>query len=208
MRPLLGVTLNVVGAISMLPGALSPWAAQDLGVSARNLGLVFTSIGVLSVRVQGGLLGRLTTRVGAEALTRTGTLLLVIALVLIPFLPTVRVALVPLAFYGVGSALFSPSISNLVTRTTGPNERGAVLGVFQGMSSLGRVVGRVAASAKAALARLRLPFRMAATVSLGGVFLVQAPSKLPFVAAITPTVSPDVTADAVSVAAGVGAAAE
>ncbi len=83
-----------------------------------------------------------------------------------------------------------------------------MLGIFPGVSSLGRVVGPVAASAITALAALRFPFCVAATVSLGGVFLVQAPPPRPFVAAIDPTVSPgvspEITADAVSVAPGAG----
>ncbi len=175
LRDLFAVTLIVVGAVSMLQGTFSLFSASHLGVSPRHLGFVFAFIGVLAVGVQGGLIGRLTARFGPELLTRYGTLLVAFSLVLIPFAPNVWIALVPMGLYGIGSALFSPSISALVSRTAGPSERGAVLGVFQGVSSLGRVVGPMAASGVAAVAGLRVPFWVAATISLGGAFMLQAP---------------------------------
>lgn len=175
LRRLLIVTLIVVGAVSMLQGTFSLWAAEDLGVSPRNLGFVFAFIGVIAVTVQGGLMGRLSARYAPETLTRTGILLVVAALVLIPFSPNVWASLAPMALYGLGSALFSPSVSTLVTRTAGATERGAVLGLFQGTASLGRVVGPMAASGIAALAGLRAPFWVAAVVSLGGAVMVHRP---------------------------------
>lgn len=173
LRNLLAVTLIVVGAVSMLQGTFSLWSASRLGVSPRQLGFVFAFIGVLAVGVQAGLIGRLTRHFGAEALTRHGTLLLVVSLILIPFSPNVWIALVPMGLYGVGSALFTPSISTLISQTAGPAERGAVLGLFQGVSSLGRVVGPVAASGISAVAGLRLPFWVAAVVSFGGALLMR-----------------------------------
>lgn len=175
LRQLLAMTLIVVGAVSMLQGTFSLWSAEALGVSPRNLGFVFALIGVLAVTVQGVLIGRLTARFGPERLTRAGTLLVAVSLVLIPFSPNVWVALIPMGLYGIGSALFSPSVSNLVTRTAGPSERGAVLGLFQGVSSLGRVVGPVAASALTAIGGLRIPFWVAAAVTLGGAMMVHTP---------------------------------
>lgn len=206
LRQLLAVTLIVVGALSMLQGTFSLWAAQDLGVSPRQLGLVFAFIGTIAVTVQGGLIGRLSARFGAERLTRTGILLLVTALVFIPLSPNVWLSLVPMAFYGVGSALFSPSVSNLVTRSAGPRERGAVLGLFQGTASLGRVIGPMAASGISALAGLRAPFWVAAAVSLGGVAMLRPVDGVPAVpespAAAKSTGAPDAAdADATESAA-------
>jgi len=172
LRQLLTMTLIVVGAVSMLQGTFSLWAAESLGVSPRNLGFVFSLIGVLAVAVQGGLIGRLTARFGPERLTRAGTFLVSLSLLCIPFSPNVWIALLPMAFYGVGSALFSPSVSNLVTQTAGAGERGAVLGLFQGVSSLGRVVGPVAASGISAIAGLRVPFWVAATITMIGALMI------------------------------------
>ncbi|ODT04022.1 MAG: hypothetical protein ABS52_06450 [Gemmatimonadetes bacterium SCN 70-22] len=183
LRHLLAVTLIVVGAVSMLQGTFSLWAAEGLGVSPRHLGFVFAFIGVIAVTVQGVLMGRLSSRYAPEALTRTGILLVVVALVFIPLAPNVWVSLAPMALYGVGSALFSPSVSTLITRTAGATERGAVLGLFQGTASLGRVVGPMAASGITALAGLRVPFWVAAAVSLGGAVMVHRPGGTPGAAA-------------------------
>ncbi|MFP5355113.1 MAG: MFS transporter [Gemmatimonadota bacterium] len=202
LRQLLAVTLIVVGALSMLQGTFSLWAAEDLGVSPRQLGLVFAFIGTIAVTVQGGLIGRLSARFGAERLTRTGILLLATALVFIPLSPNVWLSLIPMAFYGVGSALFSPSVSSLVTRSAGPRERGAVLGLFQGTASLGRVIGPMAASGVSALAGLRAPFWVAAAVSLGGIAMLRPSGDGP-VATDGPTTATDVGEAA---AVGTGAA--
>ncbi len=172
LRRLLTVTLIVVGAVSMLQGTFSLWAADDLGVSPRNLSFVFAFIGVIAVTVQGVFIGKLSARFGPEQLARTGIVLLVVALVFIPFAPNVWLALLPMGFYGVGSALFSPSISNLITRTAGARERGAVLGLFQGTSSLARVIGPMASSGITALAGLRVPFWVAALVTSVGAVMI------------------------------------
>ena len=174
LRSLLSATLIVMGAVAMLQGTFSMWAAEALGVGPRDLGLVFAFIGVLAVGIQAGLIGRLSQRYGAERLTRVGTALLAVALVFIPLSPTVWVALVPMAVYAVGSAIFSPSISTMVTRAAGPGERGAVMGLFQGVSSLGRVIGPMASSGITAAAGLRVPFWVAAAISFVGVALLPA----------------------------------
>jgi MFS family permease len=82
-------------------------------------------------------------------------------------------SMLPLAIFAIGSAIFTPSISTLVSHTAGSHERGAVMGVFQSSSSLGRVLGPFIASGVAALLGLRWPFVAGAVASLGGMALLR-----------------------------------
>lgn len=173
LRDLMVLTLVVVGAVAMLQSTFSVWGAESLGLSPRTLGVLFGYLGVLSVTVQGGLIGPLTRQYGAERLTRWGIVLLAISLAVTPLASTVAQTLVPMGLYAVGSALFVPSVSTLVATKAGPEERGAVLGTFQGFSSLGRVIGPFLASIVAGPLGLRSPFWFGAVISLGGLWFLR-----------------------------------
>lgn len=178
LRDLLVATLVVIGAVAMLQSTFSVWGAEELGMGPRRLGVLFGYLGVISVTIQLGGIGPLTRAFGAHGLTFTGILLLTLALTLMPFARTTNQTLGPLALYAVGSALFVPSISSLVANAAGPRERGAVLGVFQGMSSLGRVIGPFSASVIATWFGLKAPFWVAAAVCLGGAWIAREGERL------------------------------
>jgi DHA1 family tetracycline resistance protein-like MFS transporter len=175
-RPVLGqllvATMIVIGAVSMLHSSYSIWGAAYLGFSPRTLGWIFGFIGILSVMIQGGGIGVLTRRYGAPHLTHAGVYMLAVALAVTPLLRSAWLTLIPMGIYAVGAAIFMPSMSTMVADTAGPHERGAVLGGFQGMASLGRVIGPLLAAGAAAVAGLNAPFVVAAGVAVIGAILV------------------------------------
>lgn len=172
LRDLLLATVIVVAAVALFQSTLALWAAERLGVGPRTLGWVYGFTGVVSVAVQAGAIGRLTKRFGAQSLTRAGALLVGVGMACIPAVDSIPWLLGALAIFGVGSALFNPSMSGLVASAAQPHERGAVLGAYQGAASLGRVIGPFAASALARMTSLSMPFVLGAVVSLIGVFLI------------------------------------
>ena len=178
LRDLLVATLVVIGAVAMLQSTFSVWGAESLGLGPRTLGVLFGYLGVISVVIQGGLIGPFTRRFGAHNLTFAGIILLSISLATTPIAQTRNQTLMPLALYAAGSALFVPSITNLVTRAASATERGTVLGVFQGMSSLGRVIGPFSASLIAGWLGLRSPFWFGAVICLGGAWIARQGEKL------------------------------
>ncbi|MBC7896857.1 MAG: MFS transporter [Cytophagaceae bacterium] len=178
LRDLLVATLVVIGAVAMLQSTFSVWGAEDLGLGPRKLGVLFGYLGAISVIIQGGAIGPLTRRFGAHGLTFTGIILLSISLATTPFSTSANMTLIPLALYAVGSALFVPSISSLVAHAAGPRERGAVLGVFQGMSSLGRVIGPFSATVIAGFFGLRAPFWVGAGICLVGAWIAREGERL------------------------------
>ena len=156
---------------------LALWTADRLGVGPRTLGWIYGFVGVISVAVQAGIIGKLTKRFGAASLTRTGALLIGIGMAGLPLVHAMPWLLVALAVFGVGSALFNPSMSGLVATAAAPHERGAVLGAYQGAASLGRVIGPFAASGVARIGTLSWPFVLGAAVSLLGVVLIHTRPK-------------------------------
>ncbi len=172
LRDLLWSTVIVVAAVALFQSTLALFAAERLAVGPRALGWIYGFVGVISVIVQAGVIGTLTKRFGAASLTRAGAILIAIGLACIPSVHSMAWLLVALAVFGVGSALFNPSMSGLVAATAAPNERGAVLGAYQSAASMGRVVGPFLASAVARASSLQWPFVLGAVVSLGGALLI------------------------------------
>ena len=172
LRDLLISTIVVVAAVALFQSTLALWAAERLAVGPRMLGWLYGFIGVISVVIQAGIIGRLTKRFGAANLTRAGALLIAVGMAFLPAVHTIPVLLIALALFGVGSAMFNPSMSGLVAATAAPQERGAVLGVYQGAASLGRVIGPFAASIIARVSTLSWPFVAGTAVSLLGAVMI------------------------------------
>jgi DHA1 family tetracycline resistance protein-like MFS transporter len=172
LRDLLLSTVIVVAAVALFQSTLALWTADRLAVGPRMLGWIYGFVGVISVAIQAGVIGKLTKRFGAASLTRAGALLIAIGLACVPPVHSMAMLLVALAIFGVGSAMFNPSMSGLVAATAEPHERGGVLGAYQGAASLGRVIGPFAASGVARIGTLSWPFVLGAVVSLVGVVLI------------------------------------
>ncbi len=185
LRELLLSAIVVVAAVAMMQSTLALWAAGDLRASAATLGWVYGFIGVISTVIQAGFTSTLVRRFGPAALLRGGTAMSAVALFLIPTSGSIALLLLWLGLFGVGSAIVNPSYSQLVASAAQPNERGAVLGAFQGAASLGRVIGPFTASGIATVLPLRWPF------VAGGVLMLVGLAMQRGVAGPAPTVGAD-----------------
>ncbi len=122
-------------------------------LSSRSSSFLFLMIGAIIVIVQGGLIHRLTKKFGEATLVIVGPLLvsigmLIIALDLPHLIPGLWIwtgFVVGSACLSLGSSLFNPSLQSLISRHAGPREQGEVLGAMQGMASLARATGPIAA---------------------------------------------------------------
>lgn len=180
LRGLLLATVIVVAAVALFQSTMALYGAERLDIGPRTLGWVYAFVGVISVSVQAGIIGKLTTRFGPQRLTRAGAVLIAIGMAGIPLAPQLSWLLATLAIFGVGSALFNPSMSGLVAGSAEPHERGSVLGAYQAAASLGRVIGPMAASGVAQVAGLAWPFVVGAAVSvLGLLFITSTPRMAP-----------------------------
>jgi MFS family permease len=142
-------------AFSGVTVAFIPWLADTFGYGEPEAALFLTYVGVLGVVVQGGLVGRVSRRIGDSRMAVVGATALTVALAAIPFAPTLgRVlpavaSLPPSAFALVlvlpllsfGNGLLNAALGALVSRNASAERQGSTFGVTQGAGSLGRTVG-------------------------------------------------------------------
>jgi multidrug resistance protein len=106
---------------------------------------VLLAVGVTAVIVQGGLIGRLRALFGEKRLIVVGCALIALSLAGIAAVPVWDApygAMFPLiVVLSVGSGVFSPSQSSLLSRSVDADHQGEVLGVSQSMGALGRIAG-------------------------------------------------------------------
>lgn len=125
-------------------------------------GWIFVAVGVLSAVVQGGLVGRLRARFGELKLVFMGLVLLGAGLAGIPAAPGYATLFLPMGVLAVGSALLTPSLSSWVSQQAPDGRQGEVLGAYQSMGSLGRLLGPASGGALFSAGGAVTPFAVAA----------------------------------------------
>ena len=144
-RPVVGLLLFlslITGtAFASFESTFSQFLKARFSFTPANVAWVFVMVGVVSALIQGGLIRRLVPIVGEAKLIVGGTFALALAFGLMIGISS-RAALAGTAvLLAVGSALLNPSLMGYVSRRTAPTQQGEVLGSFQSMSALGRIVG-------------------------------------------------------------------
>lgn len=118
------------------------FAAMRADFGPKEIGLLFTVLGIVAVIIQGGLIGRLSKRFGDMNLMKGGLLLSAAGLILILFSSNMTSLLLTSSIYHIGTSLIGPSSSSLVTQYSKQNQ-GTSLGIMQSFGSLGRIAGPV-----------------------------------------------------------------
>ena len=125
--------------------SFSLYAMFRFGYDAQHTGYLFAYVGIISVIVQGGLIGRLVKRFGELPLVITGALFFAASLFAVPFVGPNRGGLLALlvggGIFSLGNSLATPALTSLASKSVGAAEQGTVLGVTQSSASLARAVG-------------------------------------------------------------------
>jgi DHA1 family tetracycline resistance protein-like MFS transporter len=150
-RPVLGLLLLLlflaIAAFAGMETTFALWANRAFGWGPMQIGWIFFYVGVLLAAMQGGLIGKLAKRFGEARLVTAGSAIIALGLLGIAFSGALWTVLVAAAFLSVGMGLLNPSVTSLVSRVAGADERGGVMGVSQSASSLARVLGPAVAGA-------------------------------------------------------------
>ncbi len=142
---LLGVYFASFLVFSGMESTFALWGEAELGLGPRDVGLLLAFAGLCMVIVQGGLIGRLTSRFGEARLVIAGLAILIAGLLAIPPATSMVLLLPAFALLAIGQSLSSPSIQSLVSRTAPADWKGGVLGAAQAVASMGRILGPVCA---------------------------------------------------------------
>lgn len=138
---LITVNFVMIYAFSAMESTFALFCEHRAGLDAIHVGGLLAEIGVISVIIQGGLIGRLTKRFGEVKLTHWGLFFMGIGLLATTALDDLFGLILVMPLYAVGSSLTHPSLTSLVSQAADDDKQGATMGIMQGFSALGRVLG-------------------------------------------------------------------
>ena len=160
------VTLIYMAGFSAMESVFGLWAESRYQWGAREVGLSFMIVGIVSTLNQGFFAGKLARRFGESRVLATGMLLFGSSLVLqvlapVAWFPATRLELgalsisivqgwvIPLvmAVGACGMSLAMPNISAMISRASPPDRQGAMLGLNMASSSVARIFGPMIAGA-------------------------------------------------------------
>jgi MFS family permease len=139
------VTLVYMAAFSGMESTFGLWSQNRFDWGAREVGLVFMGVGAVSAVSQALITGRLARVFGEDRVLAFGVALFGLSLLVQTQLPNETLVPVVMAFGAFGMALAMPNISALISRSTAPNEQGAMLGLNMATGSLARMFGPILA---------------------------------------------------------------
>jgi DHA1 family tetracycline resistance protein-like MFS transporter len=131
----------LIAGFAIMTTLFALFTARRFGYDAHANGYLFGFVGLVSVIVQGGLIGRLVKKFGEVALTRAGMILTTVSLALLPLANNLTVLLLVCAGLSVGSGIASPPLSGLASQMIERTWQGRALGVMQSAGSTGRLIG-------------------------------------------------------------------
>jgi len=127
-------------AFAIFQTIFSLYALAKFNLTARDTGFVLTYVGVLSVIVQGFLVGRLTKQYREDILITVSVVLMGFSLLgwaLAPSLLWVYVIMTPTALSG---GLLNTLLSSTLTKAVAPQEIGGILGLSSAVESSTRII--------------------------------------------------------------------
>ena len=131
----------LIAGFAIMTTLFALFTEKRFGYDAHANGYLFGFIGILTVIVQGGLIGRLVKTFGEVALTRTGMILTTLSLALLPLSSNLTILLLVCAGLSAGSGFASPPLSGFASQMIDRTWQGRALGVMQSAGSTGRLIG-------------------------------------------------------------------
>ncbi len=131
----------LIAGFAIMTAFFALFTGKRFGYDAQANGYLFAFVGVLSVVIQGGLIGRLVKMFGEVTLARVGLLLTAASLAFLPVCDNLTLLLVACVGLSLGSGLASPPLSGLASQMIDRSWQGRALGVMQSAGSAGRLIG-------------------------------------------------------------------
>jgi DHA1 family tetracycline resistance protein-like MFS transporter len=172
LRLLTSTAFLVTFSQATLESVAALWAWARFGFGPKTLGFILLALAAAAVIVQGGLVRVLVPKFGELRIARVGILSYVVGLSVLAAAPAFWIAMIGLLLCGLGAGAFNPSASSLASKQADGNNRGAVMGTYQGGTSLARVIAPFAAGPVFAAFGASAPFVLGACVTLPALWLI------------------------------------
>jgi DHA1 family tetracycline resistance protein-like MFS transporter len=143
IAPLMAAYFFMMAGFSILTSFFAIFTEDRFGYDASANGYIFAGVGVISVIVQGAMIGRLIKNFTEKGIALTGVALLACSMFAFPLVQTPTMLLLVSAGIAVGNSFINPTMNGLVSRAVNKYWQGRVLGLMQACASLGRFFGPV-----------------------------------------------------------------
>jgi len=131
----------IIFSIANIYGTFAILGYKVYGFSDRENGYLFGVMGIVGTIIQGGLIKKLTKRFSDISLVRVGTIFMMLGLGFLPYGDSFLSAVLIVIVLSVGTGLLQPMILSMISKYSPDNKQGAILGITQSFSALGRVLG-------------------------------------------------------------------
>lgn len=158
------IVLGVLQATFALYGEAVIFAGYGAQAVNVGIGLLLATVGVGQTLTQFFILPRLIRRYSDAILVLIGTTLRGVAMLIYASILTPWIGIAGSLFFALGQGINFPPLQSLATRTVGDNDRGAVLGLFTSVSSLGTIFSTAIGGTLLAL-QPRLPYWLGTLLS-------------------------------------------
>ena len=180
IRELLLINFIFITAFMIMQISASLFWKEKIGLDEIQMGNMFAFIGLATVIVQGGLVGKLVKKFGETKLLTYGTYLCIASLAMMPWVTRdtfIPFELIAMALMALANGCLTPSITSLLSKSADAKDVGQVLGVNQSFGSLARAAGMGLSGFIYGL-EYHLPFIVGATIMLICIWLSSSLGKL------------------------------
>jgi len=136
-----------------------------------DMAYLFLFMGVIVAGIQGGLIGRLVTRLGEKRVIVIGAAAFAFGFALVPSIWRVPLLYGVAFFIAIGQGLCYPALTSLVSKVSPENERGSILGLATSAGSLARFLGPLLSGVLYDAARAAGAFYGGAVLMLGALVI-------------------------------------
>lgn len=143
MRELFIPYFMVIFVFTAIEGTFALWGAAVLDLGPREVGYFLAFSGIVNAAVQGGLVGRLTTRLGEIRVAFVGVLLLALSALTLAVSESFYGVPLAMFFLAAGMGLHNPAMQSIMTRRSPDDFKGGVMGAAQSCASFARIAGPV-----------------------------------------------------------------
>lgn len=130
-------------AFAILQTIFSLYTLAKFNLSARDTGFVLTYVGVLSVIMQGFLVGRLASRYREDLLIAVSVVVMGVALIGWAWAPSVLWLYIITAPIALAGGLLNTLLSSILTKAVEPQEIGGILGLSAAVESSTRIIAPI-----------------------------------------------------------------
>ncbi|HVY03783.1 MAG TPA: MFS transporter [Caulobacterales bacterium] len=150
------------------------WTQARFGWGPHEVGLIFGATGICAAVMNSLFTGALARRYGEATMLAVGMGFAATASLLLTLSTGMAMTIALMCMMAVGQSAAFPNVSALISRTTGPDHQGQVLGLNNASGAIARVSGPLCAGIAFADIDENGPFIMATAIVAPAIFLALA----------------------------------